>query len=161
MLRPRFMQLAGVSLLFLLGTAGAQAETVSCPELGAAVQVNACPTEDELQYTFKGYCSENARMYDQGEQVCTDYALYRLLKNVSLWETRDGRFDGYVSCETGPVPLAQARAVKLAVSKQGSVTRVACSYDVGVTFTYRTKAKCTAVATDCSSTPGTCKAECE
>jgi hypothetical protein len=138
----------------------ASAETLSCPDLSAAMQVNACPSEEELQFTFKGYCGDNARMYDKGEQVCTDYALYRLLKNVSLWETKDGRFDGYVSCETGPVPLAQARAVKLAVSQQGSVTRVACSYDVGVTFTHRTKAKCTAVA-GCSSAPGSCKAECE
>lgn len=160
MLRTRFVQLAVASLLALPG-AGVQAETMSCPDLGSAVQVNACPTEEELQYTFKGYCGDNARMYDRGEQVCTDFALYRLLKNVSLWETKDGRFDGYVSCETGTVPLVQGRAVKLVVSKQGSVTRVACSYDVGVTFTHRTKAKCTAVVEDCSGAPGTCKAECE
>ncbi len=139
----------------------ASAETLGCPDLATAIQVNACPTDDELQYTFKGYCGDNARMYDKGDQVCTDFALYRLLKNVSLWETKDGRFDGYVSCETGPVPLAQGRAVKLVVSKQGSVTRVACSYDVGVTFTHRTKAKCTAVVADCGGAPGTCKAECE
>lgn len=160
MLSTRWMQLAGVLLFSLLG-AGVQAETMSCPDLGTAVQVNACPTDDELQYTFKGYCGDNARMYDKGDQVCTDFALYRLLKNVSLWETKDGRFDGYVSCETGAVPLAQGRAVNLVVSKQGSVTRVACSYDVGVTFTHRTKAKCTAVVADCSGAPGTCKAECE
>lgn len=160
MLRTRFVQLAVTSLLSLLG-AGVQAETMSCPDLGTAVQVNACPTDEELQYTFKGYCGDNTRMYDKGEQVCTDFALYRLLKNVSLWETKDGRFDGYVSCETGIVPLAQGRAVKLVVSKQGSVTRVACSYDVGVTFTHRTKAKCTATVEDCSGAQGTCKAECE
>ncbi len=158
MLRTPFIQLVGV---LLLGTTGlVQAETIGCPELATAVQVNACPTEEELQYTFKGYCGDNARMYDKGDQVCTDFALYRLMKNVSLWETKDGRFDGYVSCETGPVPLAEGRAVKLVVSKQGSVTRVACSYDVGVTFTHRTKAKCTAAA-ECSSAPGSCKAECE
>ena len=139
----------------------ASAGMLGCPDLATVVQVGACPSEDELKYTFKGYCSDNARMYDQGEQVCTDYALYRRLKNVSLWETKDGRFDGYVSCETGPVPLAQGRAVKLAISKQGSVTRVACSYDVGVTLTHRTKARCTVAVADCSGTPDTCKAECE
>jgi hypothetical protein len=149
------------ALLLLAISVPASAETLGCPDLSTAVQVNACPSDEELQYTFKGYCGDNARMYDKGDQVCTDYALYRLLKNVSLWETKDGRFDGYVSCETGPVPLAQGRAVKLAVSKQGSVTRVACSYDVGVTFTHRTKAKCTAAMANCSSVPGSCKAECE
>jgi hypothetical protein len=147
--------------LLLAISVPASAEAVLCPNLSTAVQVNACPSEEELQYTYKGYCSDNARMYDQRDQVCTDYALYRLLKNVSLWETKDGRFDGYVSCETGTVPLAQGRAVKLAISQQGSVTRVACSYDVGVTFTHRTKAKCTVVVANCSTAPGTCKAECE
>ena len=137
------------------------ADTLGCPDLSTAVQVNACPTEEELQYTFKGYCSDNARMYDKGEQVCTDFALYRLKKNVSLWETQDGRFAGYVSCETASVPLARGRAVSLAVSQQGSVTRVACGYDVGVTFTHRTKAKCKAVVADCGAAPGSCKAECE
>jgi len=157
MLRNLFFQATAV---FLLCIGMVQAETLVCPDLGSAVQVNACPTDDELQYTYKGYCSDNARMYDKGEQVCTDFALYRLKKNVSLWETGDGRFAGYVSCETGLVPLGQGRAVMLAVSQLGSVTRVACSYDIGVTFSLRTKAKCTATVADCSTAPGTCRADC-
>jgi hypothetical protein len=137
-----------------------RAEIIGCPELKTAVQVGACPSEEDLRYTFKGYCSDDARMYDREEQLCTDFALYRKKKNASLWETPDGRFSGYVSCE--PLdPLSTARAVRLAVSKQGSVTRVACGYDTGVTFTHRTKAKCVVVIADCAGQPEACKAECE
>lgn len=149
-----------IALPLLWWGSAVRAETIGCPALKNAVQVGACPAEEELLYTFKGYCSDNARMYDREEQLCTDYALYRKKKNASLWETPDGRFAGYVPCEP-PAPLPAARAIGLAVSKQGSVTRVACSYDTGVTFTHRTKAKCVAVSTDCAGQPEACKAECE
>ena len=153
--------LASLGCLLLVGAVPALAETVACPELASVVEVGACPGEEDLQYTFKGYCSDNARLYDKGDQVCTDYALYRQMKNVSLWETRDGRFAGYVPCEAAASRLAKARAVSLTVGKQGSVTRVACGYDSGVTFTHRTKARCTAVVADCAGAPGTCQASCE
>lgn len=146
------------ALLLAAGAAGA--ETVACPDLATAVQVNACPTEEELQYTFKGYCGDNARMYDRGEQLCVDYARYRRAKNVSLWETRDGRFNGYVSCESDASPPAVARAVGMRVDTQGSVTRIACRYDNGVVFTHRTKARCAVVVADCAGAPAECKAEC-
>lgn len=148
-------------LLLLCWGAIATGAEVTCPELAAAVQVGTCPSEEDLRYTFKGYCSDNARMYDGEKQVCTDYSLYRELKNVSLWETRDGLFAGYVSCEPGRADLAAARPSKLAVGKQGTVTRIACSYDTGVVFAYRTKAKCAAAVADCTAAAAVCRAQCE
>lgn len=147
-------------LLCWAGAAGA-AETLNCPTLADAVQVGVCPDEEELRYTFKGYCSDNARMYDGGDrQVCTDYALYRNLKNVSLWETRDGRFAGYLSCDPRPAAPADAAARKLTIGKQGSVTRVACHYDAAAVLSHRTKAHCVATVAECG--PGTaCQATCE
>jgi hypothetical protein len=35
--------------------------TLACPDLAAATQVNACPTEEELKHTYTGFCSDNAR----------------------------------------------------------------------------------------------------
>lgn len=141
--------------------ATARAETLVCPDPATLAQVGVCPAEEELQYTFKGYCSDNKRMYDEGDQVCTDYALYRKLKNVSLWETRDGRFVGYLSCDPGAAERAAAKPVKLGIGKQGSVTRVACSYDTGIVLTHRTKAKCVALASDCPGDAAACQAQCE
>lgn len=140
---------------------GAMAEIRACPDLSTTVQVGACPSEEDLEYTFKGYCSDNARMYDKTEQVCTDYTLYRALKNVSLWETRDGSFDGYVSCDPAKVGFAAGKARAVEISRQGSVSRIACSYTTGVVFTHRTKAKCVADAAACASDPAACKASCE
>lgn len=141
--------------------ATASPEPLVCPDLSSAVQLAPCPTEEELAYTFKGYCSDNSRMYDRGTEVCTDYKLYREMKNIALWETRDGKFDGYVSCKLGSDALKAAKAQDVKVSKQGSVTRVACDYGNGLIFTHRTKAKCTADAANCATDSATCKAVCE
>ena len=78
----------------------ARADAISCPDLSAAVQVAACPTEEDLRFTFNGYCSDNARIYSKDADVCTDFQLYRKLKNVALWESGDGEFQAYVSCDS-------------------------------------------------------------
>lgn len=152
-------------LVALLGAnAAVRAETIVCPEASGLVQVGACPSEEELQFTFNGYCSDNARMFDKPEeQLCTDYALYRSLKNHARYETADGRFDGYISCEL-KTPLAKARAVRIKVDKQGKVTRFACGYDNGANLTYRTRGKCVLAADAieaCARDPLACKAECD
>jgi hypothetical protein len=143
----------------------ALAETINCPDLSNIVQIGTCPSEEELQFTFNGYCSDNARMMDKPEeQLCTDYALYRRMKNFSLWETADGEFSAYLSCEPNQSGVADAKANTIQISKQGSVTRVTCGYTTGVNFTYRTKAKCTlaaGIAEQCSSNPQACQAQCD
>lgn len=156
------MQARHLLVALLLGWVGsaAAAATLTCPDLAETLQVGVCPDEEELRYTFKGYCSDNARLYDGERQVCTDYALYRALKNISLWETRDGRFSGYLSCAPDQARPTDTRAHKVDVSKQGSVTRVACSYAAGVVLTHRTKARCVVPAGACGGDVG-CAAQCE
>lgn len=132
-------------LLGLAVSALARAETVTCPDLKTVVQVGSCPTEDELQYTYVGYCSEDSRAYRQETGVCVDYQDYRKLKNVALWETGDGRFHAYVSCDT---PAATVRAAKparlvvLAPRRGERMNRLTCDYAGGVQFTLRTHAEC-------------------
>lgn len=142
-----------------------QAAEIACPDLSNVTQVGACPSEEELKFTFDGYCSDNARMYDKPEeQLCTDYQLYRSLKNYARWETADGEFSGYVSCDPLKHALAQAKPVSIKVNKQGSVTRVICGYDNGATFTYRGKQKCTVsaeTAAQCAKNPAACKVQCD
>ena len=82
---------------------GSSGEIVSTPAT-TLVQVNACPTEEELQYTYTGYCSDNAMAYANKTDSCVRYEDYRKLKNLARWESKDGRFDGYVSCD---LPRAQ------------------------------------------------------
>lgn len=120
----------------------ASAATMVCPDLSVAAQVNACPMEEELKFTYNGFCSDSAKAYAKETDSCIRYEDYKAMKNVALWESKDGEFSGYVSCD---LPVAKVQALKstgMKVEKQGKLTKVMCSYPQGVTFTYRTKATC-------------------
>lgn len=135
---------AVLSLLLLGAVASAQAGVVACPDLSAAVQVNACPTEEELQYTFKGYCSDNARMYDKDRDMllCVKYENYRERKNIALWESADGAFSGYLSCDLKAADIKAAKPTALAIERKNGMTRVICTYGGGQVFTHRIRAEC-------------------
>lgn len=139
----------------------AQAATVSCPDLAAAAQLAACPSEEDLKFTFNGYCSADARPYSLDTEACTDYRKYRRLKNVALWEAPGGDFQGYVSCD---LPLEKVKAAKvsgIAVARQGKITRLVCSYTDGISFTYRTREACLVEAgKNCAADPAACSATC-
>lgn len=139
----------------------AGAATLSCPDLASAVQVNACPTEDELKFTYNGYCSDNAKAYANQTDSCIRYDDYRAMKNTARWESKDGEFDGYVSCD---LPAAQFKALKatsLKVVVQGKLTKLVCSYPKGINFTYRTKQTCTIDNEKaCAADAANCKATC-
>jgi hypothetical protein len=138
----------------------AMAAAVSCPDLATAAQVAACPTEAELEYTFTGYCSDNSRMYKNDDDVCNDYKRYRTLKNIALWESGDGAFNAYVSCDLPPEKLKSAKVSSVKVGKQGKMTQVICGYGDGLNFTYRTRSECKVEGTHCASNPADCKASC-
>lgn len=141
--------------------ASALAATVTCPDLAKAVQVASCPAEEELAYTFTGYCSDNNRSYKGDTDVCTDYQRYRRLKNVALWESVDGVFNAYVSCDRPSASVASARAAAVRVIRQGKQTQLVCSYGEGLSFTWRTRMECRVDgAADCATNPATCKADC-
>ena len=137
----------------------ALAATVSCPDLAAAVQVGACPAEEELRYTFTGFCSDDGKNYKGETGVCTDYQLYRKLKNVALWESADGFFNAYVSCDLPPASVKAAKASGVRVARQGKMTLLVCSYAEGLSFTWRTRVECKVDGgADC--TGAACKASC-
>jgi hypothetical protein len=140
----------------------AMADVVSCPDLSVAVQVASCPTEEDLKFTFNGYCSDNKRMYEKDTDVCTDYQRYKALKNVALWESGDGAFQAYVSCDL-PVPAVKAAKISsIAISRNKGISRLVCEYREGVVFTNRVRAECKFdESTNCSVTPSGCKVICE
>lgn len=151
--------LALLALLLALPPAYA-ATPVACPDLSRAVQVGQCPTEDELRYAFASYCSEDARMYDKGDQLCTDFAKFRAAKNIVLWESADGSFHNYLSCKVSTDQIRKAKPAGIAVARQNGMTRLVCSYQDGISFTHRTKAVCKTEG-DGQCSGGDCKASCE
>jgi hypothetical protein len=153
------------SLLFLLASLSlnaAVAETINCPDLGQAIQVGACPAEEELRHTYTGYCSDNARIYDAKDDVCVRFENYRTLKNVALWESADGLFSGYVSCDLPVARLKAARAATIVVARQGSISRLACAYAEGVLLSHRTTRACAVVGDGhCAGDGSACRASCQ
>lgn len=151
-----------LALLCWASLPAAQAETVPCPDPAQAVQVGACPSEEELKYTFNGFCSDDNRAYGKDADVCTDYQRYRRLKNVALWESADGAFHAYLPCDLPADALKSAKASGIAVAKQGKMTRLLCRYRDGITFTHRLKAECTVAPEDrCAADPAACQATCD
>ena len=156
------LRLCVFALLFGPVVSSAVAATVPCPDLSAAVQVAACPSEEDLAFTFTGFCSDNARMYSKDTEVCTDYQRYRKLKNVALWESRDGDFQSYVSCALPAEKVKEARASAIAIVKKGSITQLVCTYREGVVFTNRMRGECTVDrAANCPSDAAACVATCQ
>lgn len=149
-------------LCSMLMAAPLRAELIPCPDLATARQVGACPAEEELRYTFTGFCSDNARLYNWNEeQVCSDYTLYRRLKNVALWEA-EGGFQGYLSCELAPERIRTAQPSRLSVTKVGKMTRIACEYAPGVVFAHRTKAACRIEGSgECGQDAAACRVRCD
>jgi hypothetical protein len=131
-----------VFLLFFPAFVASAGERLSCPDPAVAVQVGNCPGEAELRHTFNGFCSDNRRIYQDDAALCADYADYRQAKNVARWESADGAFTAYLACDTPVARLPALRAQRIAVSRQGQISRVACEYGEGIVFTYRTRLQC-------------------
>ena len=138
----------------------ASAAEISCPDLGKAVQVAPCPSEEELRYTFNGFCSDNSRLYAKDMDTCVSYQNYRQVKNIALWEAAGGEFQAYLSCDLAPAAIQAAKARGIAVSKVAKLTRVACDYGDGIVFVHRTHAACK-VEGDGACAGAACKADCK
>ena len=134
---PRRLVLA---LLFVVSPAAA--EDVACPDLAQAVQVGDCPSEAQLKYSYAGYCSDDARMYDKdGGNTYVTLDAFKKLKNHALWEA--GEFQGYLNCGRGQQETRALKLVRLSVAPAGTLTRVVCGYEGGAMMVLRTRRACT------------------
>jgi hypothetical protein len=152
--------LFALMLLALIPGAAAAAESLSCPDLASARLIGNCPSEKELRYTFVGHCSDNARIYSGTTDECTDFERYRRMKNIALWESADGRFQSYVSCDLPETTVKSLRASRIMVARKGNVTHLTCGYPQGVSFVFRSRAMCT-VEGDGKCSGAECQARCE
>lgn len=146
------------AMLSLSATAG----QLVCPEPAATVQVNACPTEEELKFTYNGYCSDNAKTYANQTDSCIRYEDYRAMKNTARWESKDGEFDGYVSCDLPADKFKALKATSMKIVPQGKLTKLVCTYPSGINFTHRTKGACKLLDEKaCAADAANCKANCD
>ncbi|MDK9723055.1 MAG: hypothetical protein OEL53_17950 [Rhodospirillales bacterium] len=153
-----------LSLLFALtaATSSLAGETLTCPDLAQATQVADCPTEEQLRYTYLGYCGDDRRMYEKDNVTCTAYEHFRDLKNIALWESVDGVFQGYVSCALPPAQVKVMKATRMSVVTQGSLTKLVCAYPNNVALTRRSKTPCRVDGDgDCGPGGTDCKVVCD
>ncbi|TAN70888.1 MAG: hypothetical protein EPN20_05140 [Magnetospirillum sp.] len=132
-----------LALALCLISVPAIADEVACPDMTTAVQVGACPTEDELKWGYTGYCGDNARLYDKEAEgdTCVTIENYKKLKDVALWEA--GEFQGYLHCSLPAEAHRAAKPAGIGIRKTGKLTRVTCTYDGGQDMTLRIRADCT------------------
>lgn len=133
----------------------------SCPDIASAVQVAECPSSSELEYTFLGYCGDNARLYGRDGDTCESFDNYRKLKNIALWESADGEFSGYLSCDTAPEAVRTAAPVRMTVEQKGALTLLTCTYGENIRLVHRTRASCRMDGPGECKLPGDCRAQCE
>lgn len=150
--RPVSLALA----VLLLAPVVAGSETLVCPSLEQTRQVNACPTDEQLRVSFLGFCSDDNKAYQGQTDPCTDFERFRRWKNTALWESADGVFGGYRSCEA---PAASATLARLQLDKKGPIQVVQCAYSDGTVLSHRTRKTCTLPPT-CASDPSQCQASC-
>ncbi|MBR9971782.1 hypothetical protein [Magnetospirillum sulfuroxidans] len=128
--------------LAILPISAAGAEQIGCPDLAQAVQVGDCPSEAQLKYSYAGYCSDDARMYDKDNgNTCVTLEDFKKLKNHALWEAGD--FQGYLHCGRTPEQTRALKLTEVKVAPAGKLTRVVCTYEDGAQMVLRTRRACT------------------
>ncbi|MBN8463486.1 MAG: hypothetical protein J0M01_11840 [Dechloromonas sp.] len=140
MMNKRTLLCGAIGLAMSLAASAAE---LSCPDPATLVQVNGCPPDEELKITYSGFCSDNAKAYANQTDSCIRYEDYRAMKNIALWESADGAFDGYISCDLPPARVKALRPAGMTLERQGKLNKVVCGYDKGIRLTHRTRANCT------------------
>jgi hypothetical protein len=147
-------------VLGLLLPLPALAQSLACPAPASLVQVAACLPPAELRQAYIGYCADNRRLYSADTETCSSFEHYVRAKHTALWESADGAFQGYLSCEMAAASVAALPPATLSITRQGAVTRVACRYGEAATLAHRTRARCS-LGESCATDPSNCKARCD
>ena len=167
----RILMALFLGVFVTVGTGPATAGTeYSCPDLSQAKQVLDCPTDEELRRMFRSTCGgENAPDAKEPE-LCDAFAEFKRQKNNALWESADGEFMGYLTCNRPPEEIKKAKAAGIGIGRRGKLTKISCVYDGGVKMTRRTRETCTVPGMEigkrgpmptCGPDPATCKVVCE
>jgi len=116
----------------------------TCPDISKAVKVGGCSSEAGLKRMFKVTCGwddfEKDNPHAQGK--CINYSSFKKVKNTALWESNDGKYDGYLSCDTKENEIKASKLVKISMSWKREWNRVICTYEGGSELVLRTRESC-------------------
>ncbi|MCP3850093.1 MAG: hypothetical protein GY694_07645, partial [Gammaproteobacteria bacterium] len=112
----------------------------TCPDISKSVKIGGCPSDDELKRMFNATCgwddTENDNPHAKG--VCKNYSLFRKAKNTALWESKDGEYSGYLSCDKKESEIKATKLVKISTTLKKQINRVICTYEGGSELVLRT-----------------------
>jgi hypothetical protein len=66
-------------------------------------------------------------MYDKDNDACSDFQIYRRLKNKVAWEA-GGMFSAYLSCDLSASSIKSAEPESMTMRRQGKVALLVCRY---------------------------------
>ncbi len=123
----------------------ARAESVyTCPDISNSVKVGECPSEDDLLRMFSSTCGsrDTRKENPHAKRFCKNYSMFKKVKNTSLWESGDGEYMGYLSCDSTESKIKASRLVKISVARKRVIDRVICTYEGGFELARRTRETC-------------------
>ena len=167
------LRLSVFCTIAILAAQPAWAESIyTCPDITQAKQVAECPAEDELIQMFFSTCGsrDTEKENPHAKGFCKSYQMFLQRKNTALWESADGEYLGYVTCN---IPAERIKAGKLnsiSLLQRGTMDKISCSYEEGTVFTLRTRQNCAIpgskpkgmqMSLDCAAGGSECKAICK
>lgn len=120
-----------------------QAETVLlCPDMAQAKQVGECAAEDEIKSMFKRTFGLSCDPQAKDSMECEKYAQFKMKKYSALWESSDGVFMGYVTCNSSAAEISKAKPSSVSISQKNGLHKITCKYQEGVSLSMRTRNDC-------------------
>lgn len=164
-------QLFAFCVITMLAAQPLSAESLYvCPEISKAKQVADCPPDEELKIMFLSTCGTNAKENTKAIGQCSSFDAFKQKKNTALWESEDGAFSGYVSCDLPASKIKQSKLASVGLSTHASIDKITCSYDGGAKLALRTREACAVkdgkvmgrlFGVDCREEGADCKVTCQ
>ncbi|MCP4993065.1 MAG: hypothetical protein GY934_04655, partial [Gammaproteobacteria bacterium] len=143
-----------------------------CPDLTKAVQVADCPAEEELKHMFSSTCgdAETNSKDPKVSGMCKSFEAFKQRKNTALWESVDGEYMGYVTCNVPAAEIKTGKLLKMSLTHKGVMDKLICTYEGGTELSLRTRQSCKIpgaklnlefMILNCPDGGKTCKAVCD
>lgn len=134
--------LFSIMMLTILGNPAHAGSVLLCPDMSQAKQVGECVTEDEIKSMFKRTHGLKCDPQSKDSMECKKYAAFKQDKYSALWESSDGDFMGYVTCDTPASEIKKSQPMSVALSQKNGLYKITCNYQEGVALSMRTRDVC-------------------
>jgi len=68
--------------------------------------------------------------------------MFKMAKNTALWESADGEYMGYVTCNVPVDKIKAGKLQKISLGQKRVMDRIICSYEGGGELVLRTRETC-------------------